>query len=514
MPRLPALAAIFAVCLALGAVLAGPVVAEDLLTGVPADVAAAEMAALDVAEEASADAAEKAPVVPVDPGPGVVWVVTLDDEIINRGTRDYYIEAMEQAAADSSVRALVLVLDTPGGSLQSTREMVKAMLISELPLIVYVSPKGARAASAGTFITMAAHVAAMAPATNIGAAHPVMMAPPGVGGGEEDAEKKLDSEAAMLEKVTNDSVAFIRNVAEQRGRNPDWAEQAVRDSVSIQATEAVKLNVVDLEAASLGELLEAIDGREIKVSEELSIVLRTSGQVEHIEMTTAQRVLTMLTHPNVTYLLMALAALGFYLEFNNPGMIVPGVVGGIALLLAAFGLSSIPVNLLALVFVFIGFGCLFAEVYFPSYGLLTVGGSVSLAFGGLFLVKKSPEFNIGVSPEVVLFVVAVSLLCVGLVAWLVWRGHRRKVMGGSEGMVGAQGKVTVAIPGGYEPGRVFVHSEIWQARALRAIAVGSRVRVVGIDGMEVQVEALEERREQQREPSAAEAAAAAEPTEE
>jgi membrane-bound serine protease (ClpP class) len=500
----------FAICLGLGAVLAGPVVAKDVPSGGAADVAAAE----ESAEETSTESSEKAPVVPVDPGPGVVWVVTLDDEIINRGTRDYYIEAMEKAAADPSVRALVLVLDTPGGSLQSTREIVKAMLISEIPLIIYVSPKGSRAASAGTFITMAAHVAAMAPATNIGAAHPVMMAAPGMGGEDEDAEKKRDSEAAMLEKVTNDSVAFIRNVAEQRGRNPDWAEQAVRDSVSIQATEAVELNVVDLEAASLDELLKAIDGREIKISEERSVVLRTSGQVEHIEMTTAQRVLTMLTHPNVTYLLMALAALGFYLEFNNPGMIVPGVVGAIALLLAAFGLSAIPVNLLALVFVLIGFGCLFAEVYFPSYGLLTVGGAVSLAFGGLFLVKKSPEFNVGVSPEVVLFVVVLSLLCVGLVAWLVWRGHKRQVMGGSEGMVGAQGKVTVAIPGGYDLGRVFVHSEIWQARAPRAIAVGSRVRVVGIDGMEVQVEALEERREQPREPSAAEAAAPAEPTEE
>jgi len=477
---------------------------------------AAEAAEEETTEDPKSPEQAAEPLVPVDPGPGIVWVVTLDDEIINRGTRDYYIEALEAAQANPEVRALVLVLDTPGGSLQSTREIVKAMLGSELPLVVYVSPKGSRAASAGTFITMAAHVAAMAPATNIGAAHPVMMAAPGVGGDddEEDAEKKRDSEAAMLEKVTNDSVAFIRNLAEQRGHNADWAEKAVRESVSIQAEEAVKLKVVDLEAGSLAELLDSIDGREIQLNEQQAVLLRTKGPVEHISMTLAQRVLTMLTHPNVTYLLMALAALGFYLEFNNPGMIIPGVVGAIALLLAAFGLSAIPVNVLALVFVLIGFGCLFAEVYFPSYGLLTVGGSLSLAFGGLFLVKKSPEFNVGVSMDVVLFVVVLSLLCVGLVAWLVWRGHKRKVMGGSEGMVGAQGKVTRSIPGGHETGRVFVHSEIWQATASQPIAEGNRISVRAVHGMELEVEPLEERRTQPRQPSAGESAAAAEPEQE
>ena len=473
-----------------------------------AEEAAVELPAGDEVAAAEVESA------PTDPGVGTVQVVTLDDEIINRGTRDYYIEAIEAAEADPQVRALVLVLDTPGGSLQSTREIVKAMLRTEIPLIVYVSPKGSRAASAGTFITMAAHVAAMAPATNIGAAHPVMLAPPGIGDKDGDAEAKRDSEAAMLEKVTNDSVAFIRNVAEQRGRNADWAEQAIRESVSIQSTEAVELKVVDLEATSLEELLAAIDGREIRVSEDKSILLRTAGPIEYIPMTLAQRILTTLTHPNVTYLLMALAALGFYLEFKNPGMIFPGVIGAIALLLAAFGLSSIPVNFLAVVFVLIGFGCLFAEVYFPSYGLLTLGGSVSLAFGGVFLVKKSLEFNVGVSPEVILFVVAVSLLFVTLVAWLVWKGHKRQVIGGSEGMLGAQGSVTLAIPGGPENGRVFVHSELWSAWASVPIAEGSRIRVLEIDGMELRVEALEDRRIQSRDHSAGETSAGADSIEE
>ena len=465
--------------------------AADLAIAAPNDAAA-----VVVGKAASAAAPD---VVVTDPGPGTIQVVTFDDEIINRGTRDYYVEVLQAASLDPAVRAVVLVLDTPGGSLQSTREIVKEMLRVQVPLIVYVSPKGSRAASAGTFITMAAHVAAMAPATNIGAAHPVMMSMPGSDAGK-DSEVKKDSAAAMLEKVTNDSVAFIRNVAEQRGRNADWAEKAVRESVSIQVGEAVDLGVVDIEAESLAALLATIDGREIRLSADSAVVLHTSGPVEHIPMTMAQRVLTLLTHPNITYLLMALAALGFYLEFNNPGMIFPGVIGAIALLLAAFGLSAIPVNALALIFVLIGFGCLFAEVYFPTYGLLTLGGVMSLAFGGLFLVKRSPEFTIGVSPSVVGFVVILSLLCVGLVAWLVWRGHHRQVLGGVEGMVGAQGKVTATIPGGDEAGQVFVHSELWRAIASSAIERGSRIEVVYVKGLELKVRALTERRIHQETP--------------
>ena len=188
-------------------------------------------------------------------------------------------------------------------------------------------------------------------------------------------------------------------------------------------------------------------------------------------------------------------------------MIFPGVIGGIALLLAAFGLSAIPVNALALVFVLIGFGCLFAEVYFPSYGLLTFGGSLSLAFGGIFLVKKSPEFDVGVSPEVIAIVVVLSLICVGLVAWLVWRGHARQVMGGSEGMVGSQGKVRVGIPGGHESGQVFVHSELWRAVSASPIEAGTRIEVLSVTGLELEVRALEERRIQERNPGVEETSA-------
>ncbi|MBN93073.1 MAG: serine protease [Deltaproteobacteria bacterium] len=426
--------------------------------------------------------------VPVDLGPGRVEVFTLDDQIINRGTRDYFVEGLESAQADAEVRAVVLVLDTPGGSLQSTREIVKAMLASETPIIVYVGPEGSRAASAGTFITMAAHVAAMAPATNIGAAHPVIMKPPVGPGSEDKGEAGKDSEAAMLEKVTNDSVAFIRNIADQRGRNADWAEQAVRDSVSIQVTEAVELGVVDLEAKGLGELLATIDGRTVEVAGGKQVVLRTQGQVLDQAMTLAQKVLTVLTHPNVTFLLMALGALGLYLEFNNPGLIVPGVVGAIALLLAAFGLSFIPVNILALLFVIIGFGCLIAEVYVTSFGLFTTAGLASIVFGGLFLVKESPEFTVGVSPTVVIAVAAFSAVVTLGVGWLVYRGQVREVVGGSEGMVGAEARVLREIPGGRAVGQVFVHGERWSARCEQPVARDQYVRVVRVDGLVLEVE--------------------------
>jgi len=425
---------------------------------------------------------------PVDPGMGRVEVFTLDDEIINRGTRDYFVEGLEAAQNDPEVRAVVLVLDTPGGSLQSTREIVKAMLASTTPIIVYVSPEGSRAASAGTFITMAAHVAAMAPATNIGAAHPVIMKPPVGPGSEDKGEAAKDSEAAMLEKVTNDSVAFIRNIADQRGRNADWAEQAVRDSVSIQASEAVKLGVVDLESPRLGELLATVDGRVVEVAGGKEVVLRTQGQTVERAMTLAQKVLTVLTHPNVTFLLMALGALGLYLEFNNPGLIVPGVVGAISLLLAAFGLSFIPVNILALLFVVIGFCCLIAEVYVTSFGLFTTAGLASIVFGGLFLVKESPEFTVGVSPTVVITVAVVSAVVTFGVGWLVYRGQVREVLGGSEGMVGAEARVLVAIPGGRAVGQVFVHGERWSARCQQAVATDEHVRVVRVDGLVLDVE--------------------------
>jgi membrane-bound serine protease (ClpP class) len=419
-----------------------------------------------------------------DPGPGLVVVVTFDDLMINRGSKEYLLDSLADAASDPTVRAFVLVMDTPGGSLQDTREIVKAFLSSQLPIVVYVSPAGSRAASAGVFITMAAHVAAMAPATNIGAAHPVLFAPAKQKPEDEESKKAAqDSEAAMLEKVTEDTAAFGRNIAKERGRNADWAEKAVRDSVSITVAEAVELGVVDLEVASLDALLQKIEGRELRVADGRKLLLHTLGPRQDLAMRPAQKTLYALTHPTVAFLLLMVGLSCLWLEFNKPGLIIPGATGIVALLLAAFSLSAIPVNALALIFVVLGFSMLVAEIYVPSHGLLTVGGIASLSFGGLFLVRTGPEFTVGVDPAAVGLVVLMVLALALLIGWLVLRAHKAPVHGGHEGMRGERGEVRRAIPGGAARGRVFVHSEIWDARADAPLTEGVQVEVLAVEGM-------------------------------
>jgi membrane-bound serine protease (ClpP class) len=426
---------------------------------------------------------------PMDPGPGTVVVIEFDDIMINRGSKAYFIETLEAAQKDPDIRALVLVMDTPGGALDATREIVKAELASELPIIVYVSPTGSRAASAGVFITMAAHVAAMAPATNIGAAHPVFMG----GGGpkkdetDEEAEERKDSQVAMLEKVTNDTAAFARNIAKTRGRNEEWAEQSVRESVSITVEEALEKNVVDLQATSLEELLEAIDGRIIEFPSGKRTVLHTMGPIRRVPMSTQNLILLLLSNPTISYLLLLAGLAGWYIEFQNPGVIVPATVGSICLLLFGFSLSAIPVNLLAVVFVLLGFALLFVEVYVGAMGIAAIAAAGAIALGGVFLVDQTPEFDVGVDPTAILLVTALTILGGHTIGWLVVRGQLRKVVGGSEGMVGETGAVTVAIPGGRAKGRVFVHSELWGARSSRPLEAGRNVRVVAIRGLELEV---------------------------
>lgn len=446
--------------------------------------------AVEAGDDDSADDDDSA-VETLTPGPGTIAIVEFDDLMINRGSQTYFLETLEAAQENPDVRALVLVMDTPGGALDATREMVKAELASELPIVVYVSPTGSRAASAGVFITMAAHVAAMAPATNIGAAHPVFMGGPGggekEGESEEEAEKRMDSQAAMLEKVTNDTAAFARNIADTRGRNADWAESSVRDSVSITVKEALELNVVDLEAASLEELLTKIHGRTVTTASGARIVLDTSGPRKHIPMTAAQVILLLLTNPTISYLLLLAGLAGWYIEFQSPGVIVPAAVGSICLLLFAFSLSAIPVNLLAVAFVIVGFALLFVEVYVGAMGIAALGAAGAIALGGVFLVEKTPEFDVAVNP---LAIVMVTLLTVGTglgLGWLVWRGQRRKVVGGSEGMIGEVGPVRVPIPGGRFTGKVLVHSELWSARSTSPVEAGTLVRVVNIRGLELEV---------------------------
>lgn len=420
---------------------------------------------------------------------GQVLVVTIQGGI-NTGSASYFIEAIDQAEQRGAA-CVVLELDTPGGALDQTQNIVKRMLAARVPVVVYVYPKGAQAASAGTFITMAGHVAAMAPGTRIGAAHPVMMSMMPGGGDEEKNKEKQKQRDYMMEKVTNDTVAFIVGAAKQRGRNVEWAEKAVRESVSITSDKAVELDVVDLEAETLSDLLARIDGREIKIDEKTTTVLRTAGAaIKRKTMSLKQRLLNFLADPNILMILMALGGLGIMMELYHPGTIVPGVVGAICLLLALTSMQVLPVNWGGLVLLLAGIAMFIAEVYVTSYGLLGLGGAVCFLVGGILLVDPSSEPlyqdpTLSVDWSVLIPLVVVMGAGVMLIGYKVVSNQRRKIETGNEAMVGLVGEARSAI--GREGGKVFVRGENWQAVSDEDIPAGAKVEVVQIEGLKLHV---------------------------
>jgi membrane-bound serine protease (ClpP class) len=374
-------------------------------------------------------------------------------------------------AQSEGASALVIQLDTPGGLERSMRLICQRLLNAEIPVIVYVAPTGARAASAGVFITMAAHVAVMAPATNIGAAHPVAV------GGSVDKES--------MRKIENDAAAFARTIAAERGRNADWAEKAVRQSVSITEREAVKLKVVDLVAESLTDLLDKIDGRAVKTTKG-AVTLQTRGAtVKAIEIGFRDRVLNVITDPNVAYVLMMLGMLGLFFELSNPGVILPGVVGGISLILAFFAFQSLPINYAGLLLILFGIVLMIAEVKVVSHGVLAIGGIVAMALGSLMLFD-APEVGFRVSWRVILPTVGVTA---GMFLFVIAAGVRalttRSPLGGPA-LVGETGVARSALS---PEGQVLVHGELWRAVSRGApVEEGARVRVVGVNGLTLTVE--------------------------
>lgn len=389
--------------------------------------------------------------------------------VINPVASEYVDKGLEKARA-LGAQALVLQLDTPGGLDKSMRLIIKSMLASPIPVVVYVAPAGSRAASAGVFITMAAHVAAMAPGTNIGAAHPVAL-----GGG------KMDK--TMIEKVENDAAAYIRSLAERWGRNADWAEEAVRKSVSIQASEAVEKGVVDLLAPSLEELLAKIDGRAIQAGGR-TVTLATAGApVVTISMTLKQRILSFLSHPNVAYLLMLLGFYGIFFELSSPGALFPGIIGGIAIILAAYALQLLPVNWAGLALMALALVLFLLEIKVPSHGALTIGGVVALTLGSLMLFD-SPDPLLRVSLKVIIPAVVVTsgffIFLVGKTA----QAHRARVTTGREGLVGAEGIVRKWADG---QGTILLRGELWKAESQSALESGQEVTVTETDGLTLTV---------------------------
>jgi membrane-bound serine protease (ClpP class) len=391
------------------------------------------------------------------------------DGTINPAVAEFVHESI-RTSHEGGARALVVQLDTPGGLLSSTREIVKDILGAPVPVIVYVAPSGAGAASAGTFITLSAHVAAMAPGTNIGAAHPVA-----VGGGEVTG--------VMGEKLENFVASYGETIARQRGRNVEWAIKAVRESAAADAAEALKLNVVDLLAGNLNELLKKSNGMTVEVSGKETILAFAEAEIRSLEMSLSQKFINFIADPNIAYFLLMVGILGLYLEFSNPGLIFPGAAGAICLLLGAAAFQVLPINYAGLGLIILGVGLLIAEVFVASFGVLGIGGIVSFILGSLILFDTPGEALV-VDRSIVFTAAATLGIVILAVSYLVVRSQRRKPALGKAALVGETGEVIARIA---PLGKIRVRGEIWNAESDEPLEVGERAFIYKVKDLRVAV---------------------------
>ncbi|MEK6591250.1 MAG: nodulation protein NfeD [Nitrospinota bacterium] len=404
-------------------------------------------------------------------------IVLKIDGVINPVSAEYILNGIREASI-SNAEFLIIQLDTPGGLDTSMRLIIKEMMASNIPTVVYVSPSGSRAASAGTFITIAAHIAAMAPGTNIGAAHPVSM------GGRMDRE--------MSKKVENDAAAYIISLAKKRGRNESWAEKAVRKSVSISEDEAKKEHVIDIVAVNINSLLKEIHGRKVEVVSGEKVIHTEGIKLRYIEMTLRQRILDALSNPNIAYILMILGFYGLFFELSNPGAILPGVVGAISLILAFYSLQALPVNYAGLLLILLGIIMFILEIKVVSYGALTLGGLISLILGSMMLIE-SPAPYMKISLYLILPSAAATATFFFFLVGAGVKAQRKKPITGKEGLIGETGFAKSDIIGsaGHPgEGKVFVHGELWDAYSSEdIIKSGSEVVVTGVEGLKLIVKA-------------------------
>jgi membrane-bound serine protease (ClpP class) len=411
------------------------------------------------------------------------------DGAIGAASADHLHRALAQAAKVHAQLA-VLQLDTPGGLDSAMRGIVKDILASNVPVAVFVAPNGARAASAGTYILYASHIAAMAPATNLGAATPVALGMPGAPNPAEAPPASGPASGApaaadtMSAKRNADAAAYLRGLAQLRGRNAEWAERAVRESVSLAAPDALKLGVIDLVAQDVPDLLRQLDGREIRIAAGRSVLLATAGAPQiAIEADWRTRLLAVIADPNMALLLMMIGIYGLLFEFANPGFVLPGVAGAISLLLALFALQVLPVNYAGLALILLGIGFFVAEAFVPSYGTLGLGGIVAFASGAVLLIdSEAPGF--GVSPVLIAVLTVGSAAFVIGVAGMAAKARRRPIVSGATSLVGAAGEL-VEFAGG--EGWALVHGEHWKVHGSGALRPGDRVRVIGTRGALLEV---------------------------
>jgi membrane-bound serine protease (ClpP class) len=397
----------------------------------------------------------------------VVHLITIDAPI-TPVVAEYIIKSIDKASQQNA-EALLIQLNTPGGLVDSTNHIVMKIMSSGIPVVVYVSPSGGRAASAGVFITLSAHIAAMAPTTHIGAASPVQM------------EGKMDE--TMAKKVTNDLAAMIRGIAEKRHRNAKWAEEAVRKSVSITETEALKEKVIDLIAPDIDSLVKQIDGRTVDVVIGTRKLKTANALVKELPMGFRYKLLGIISNPNIAYILMILGFYGLYFELSNPGAIFPGVAGAICLILAFYALQTLPINYAGLMLIILAILLFIAEAFIASHGVLGVGGAVAMLFGSLMLID-SPEPSLRISWAVIIPVVAASALLFIVTVTVAIRAHRSRVDTGKEGLIGMQAEAKTDIGA---DGQVLARGEYWSARSDEPIAKGERVTVVAVDGLKLTV---------------------------
>jgi membrane-bound serine protease (ClpP class) len=397
-----------------------------------------------------------------------VMVITING-IINPVSAEYIGKNIRKAN-EKRVEALIIELDTPGGLDTSMRDIVKDILGSEVPVVVYVSPSGSRAASAGAFITLAAHIAAMAPGTNIGAAHPVSLG------------EKMDK--TMAEKATNDAAAYIKSLAERKGRNAKWAEDAVRKSISSTESEALKMHVIDLITKDINSLLSDIDGKNVQTVSGEKVLRTKNAVVTREEIGIRHKILNLISNPNIAYMLMLLGFYGLFFEMTNPGSIFPGVIGGISLILAFYAFQTLPVNYAGLLLIILAIILFILEVKIISHGVLTIGGIIAMIIGSLMLFESSAPF-MKLSLSIILPAVIITTLFFTLTFGLAFKAYKRKPITGAEGLIGVNGIADTDIT--KYGGMVLLHGERWTAYSDEPIGKGENIIVETVSGLKVKV---------------------------